>query len=90
MARVAKKPAQSCFPIGFRVIHTVTKRPGFVVGRAEPNGLKSALYPVVLEGTTRTELWPEHLIRARPTREQFAAHGGRYRCPPGYPLYADK
>lgn len=73
--------------IGHRVVHSISKRSGFIVGRGEPNGIKSALYPVTLEGTTRTELWPEHLIRVRPRKEQFPAHGGTFKAPAGYPLY---
>lgn len=73
--------------IGHRVVHATTKRSGFIVGRGEPNGIKSALYPVTLEGTTRTELWPEHLIRIRPKKDQFPAHGGKFKAPAGYPLY---
>lgn len=75
------------FPVGLRVFHSVSKRSGLVVGRGEPHGLSFSLYPVMLEGMTRTELWPEHQIRARPAKEQFAAHGGEFTALPGYPLY---
>lgn len=75
------------FPVGLRVTHSISKRAGLVAGRAEPHGLRFSLYPVMLEGMTRTELWPEHQIRARPTAEQFAAHGGTFTALPGYPLY---
>lgn len=86
MARNRKKPSLKDFPIGLRVKHVYDKRPGFVVGRPEANGIKSLLYPITIEGTTRTELWPEHLIRARPIPDQFPVHGGTFVAPPGYPL----
>lgn len=81
------KPPAAPFPIGLRVRHLIDKRSAFVVGRGEANGIKSLLYPVTIEGSTRTELWPEHLIRARPRHEQFPAHGGSFQAPRGYPLY---
>lgn len=86
MARNRKKPSLKHFPIGLRVKHVYDKRSGFVVGRPEPNGIKSSLYPVTIEGSTRTELWPQNLIRARPSNEQFPVHGGTFVSPPGYPL----
>lgn len=81
------KTTKTSFPIGLRVRHVIDKRSALVVGRGEANGIKSLLYPVTIEGSTRTELWPEHLIRARPRSEQFPAHGGSFQAPPGYPLY---
>ena len=75
------------FPVGLRVTHSISNRAGLVVGRGEPQGLSFSLYPVMLEGMTRTELWPEHQIIARPAKEQFAAHGGSFTALPGYPLY---
>lgn len=86
MARKRIKPSTKPFPIGLRVKHVFDKRSGFIVGRPEPNGIKSCLYPVTIEGSTRTELWPEHLIRSKPVTEQFPVHGGTFSALPGYPL----
>jgi hypothetical protein len=72
--------------LGLRVRHCRTGQPAFVVGRAQCTGIRHALVPVTLEGSTRTELWPESWIVVRPTAEQFAANGGQFTAPAGYPL----
>lgn len=75
-------------PLASRVRHCDDGRIGFVVGDAERvNGLY-ALAPVVVENTTRRELWPVHLIRPLPRRQQHPLNGGRYKPPAGYPLKA--
>jgi hypothetical protein len=72
--------------IGLRVINRRDGRSAFVVGRPEALGTTFALVPVVIEGSTRNELWPEDWIEVRPTKEQFPALGGRFKAAPGYPL----
>lgn len=74
------------FLVGLRVLNRLDGRPGFVIGKPESMGTKFSLVPVVVEGSTRTELWPEHWIDVRPTAEQFPALGGRYQAAAGYPL----
>ena len=59
---------------------------GFVIGKPEALGTRFSLVPVVIEGSTRNELWPEHWIDVRPTKEQFPALGGRFKAAAGYPL----
>ena len=72
--------------LGTRVRHSRTRLSGLVVGRPEHTGLLFALVPIALEGSTRTELWPEHLIEVRPRRDQPVALGGQFKAPEGYPL----
>lgn len=87
MARTTKlKP----LAIGIRVKHAIDGRSGIIVGSAQPSGRSVALYPVTVEGATRTELWPEHHIKVRRKRDQFPAHGGTFQAPNGYPLYVRK
>lgn len=72
--------------LALRVINTVDGRPGFVVGKPEPDGCRTRLVNVAVEGSTRYELWPLHLLKVRPTKEQHRAMGGQYEAPKGYPL----
>ena len=72
--------------VGLRVVNRLDGRPGFVIGKAEAMGTRYSLVPVVIEGSTRNELWPEHWIDVRPTKEQFPALGGRFHTTPSYPL----
>lgn len=74
------------FLVGLRVVNRLDGRSGFIIGKPEAMGTRFSLVPVVIEGSTRNELWPEHWIDVRPTKEQFPALGGRFRCAPGYPL----
>lgn len=74
------------FLVGLRVVNRLDGRAGFIIGKSEAIGTRFSLVPVVIEGSTRNELWPEHWIDVRPTREQFPALGGRFRGAPGYPL----
>lgn len=73
-------------PLGTRVRHAVSKVPGLVVGRPELTGLSFSLVPITLEGSTRTELWPDHMVESRPKRDQPVALGGQFKAPEGYPL----
>lgn len=74
--------------LGLRVTHRSDGRSGFVVSRPESNGTKTKLVRIAIEGTTRYELWPLHLIQVKPTSEQHIAMGGKYESPAGYPLFA--
>lgn len=74
------------FLVGLRVVNRLDGRPGFVIGKPEAIGTKFSLVPVVVEGSTRNELWPEHWVEVRPSKEQFPALGGRYQAAAGYPL----
>jgi hypothetical protein len=84
MAR--KTPDMRSFLIGLRVINRLDGRSGFIIGKPEAIGTRFSLVPVVIEGSTRNELWPEHWIDVRPTKEQFPALGGRFKAAPGFPL----
>lgn len=74
------------FLVGLRVVNRLDGRSGFVIGKPEAIGTKFSLVPVVVEGSTRNELWPEHWVEVRPSKEQFPALGGHYKATPGYPL----
>lgn len=60
-----------------RVRHAWDGRAAIVVGKPENDG-RRLLVPVNLELSTRTELWPDSVIKIRHKREQFPAHGGTY------------
>lgn len=77
---------RSPLEVGTRVVNRLDDRPGFVIGKAEAIGTRFSLVPVVIEGSTRNELWPEHWIDVRPAKDQFPALGGRFSAAPGYPL----
>lgn len=83
---VSESAALRSLLLALRVTHRIDGRPGFVVGKPEANGYNSALVPIAIEGSTRCELWPLHLIEVRPTKEQHRALGGQYEPPKGYPL----
>ena len=72
--------------LGHRVFHSSDGRPGFVIGKPEMAGWNRALVPVVVEGTTRTELWPLSRLVVRPDIDQCKKLGGEYKPPAGYPL----
>lgn len=74
--------------VGMRVSNRLDGRTGLIVGKPEFFGTRFSLIPVTIEASTRTELWAEHWITPLPLRQQFAAHGGSYSAPSGYPLRA--
>ena len=74
--------------LGLRVRLITDGRIGFVVGKAERLGNRMALVPVIVEASTRSELWPEPRIEALPIKEQHLSLGGQYKAPAGYPLHA--
>jgi hypothetical protein len=57
-----------------------------VVGPIEPVRAGLSLLPVMIEGSTRRELWPVHFTEILPLPDQFQALGGRRKAPAGYPL----
>ena len=71
--------------LGMRVRHRTSGRKGLIVGPSQ-HGMGFALIPVALEGSTRHEVWPEHLTIRRDKRDQLPSHGGDYQPPKGYPL----
>ncbi len=85
-AMARKPPLMRSLLLGLRVINRLDGRSGFVIGKPEAIGTRFSLVPVVIEGSTRNELWPEHWIDVRPTKEQFPALGGRFKAAPGFPL----
>jgi hypothetical protein len=85
-AMARKPPLMRSLLLGLRVINRLDGRSGFVIGKPEVIGTRFSLVPVVIEGSTRNELWPEHWIDVRPTKEQFPALGGRFKAAPGFPL----
>lgn len=74
------------FLVGLRVLNRLDGRAGLVIGKSEALGTRFSLVPVVIEGSTRNELWPEHWVDVRPTKDQFPALGGRFQAAAGYPL----
>ena len=71
--------------LGYRVTHKADQRHGLVVGPAQ-HGIGVDLIPIAVEGSTRNELWPEHLCTKRPKKQQLKAHGGSFVPPKGFPL----
>ena len=73
--------------VGVRVFHRRSKRGGLITGAPE-HGVHSQLIPVAVEGTTRKELWPLHMVALRSKDDQLPRHGGSFTPPTGYPLNA--
>ena len=71
--------------VGTRVVNTKTGVKAMICGRPV-HGFNRNMMHVALEQSTRTEHWPAHLIRRRPTREQFEHLGGHYKPPANYPI----
>ncbi len=73
--------------LGHRVKNTNRDVNGMVAGAQQANGVNSVLVPVVLEGSTRRELWPIDQIKLLPKSKQLIALGGKCNTPKGYPLH---
>jgi hypothetical protein len=73
--------------VGLRVQNRLDDRRGFVIDKPQSHDQRLRLVPVIVECSTRWELWPEHWLRILPLRQQFPFHGGDFRPPKGYPLY---
>jgi hypothetical protein len=82
---VSAPPLRSII-IGLRVTHRADGRHALVVSKPESNGSTTQLVRVIVEGTTRYEQWPLHLLDVRPTIQQARNLGGQYDPPQGYPL----
>ena len=86
---MTKPKSLPAFGIGVRITHTKDKRDGLITGPSE-HGVGYRLIPVAVEGSTRKELWPEHMIQVMPIRKQLPQHGGQFKPPAGYPLTSPK
>ena len=86
---MTKPKSLPSFGVGVRVTHTKDKRDGLITGPSE-HGVGYRLIPVAVEGSTRKELWPEHLVQVMAIRKQLPQHGGQFKPPAGYPLTAPK
>lgn len=73
-------------PLGTRVRSRLDGRLALICGSPERARASLALVPVMLEGSTRKELWATHQFEPLPTTAQFRALGGRVKPPAGYPL----
>jgi hypothetical protein len=82
---LARQHLQGC-PPGTRVRSTLDGRLALICGSPERARADLVLVPVMVEGSTRSELWATHRTELLPSVEQFAALGGRKRAPAGYPL----
>ncbi len=85
---MAKTQPLRSIMLALRVVHAIDGHPGFVVGKPEVDGCRRSLVRIAVEGSTRYELWPLHLLQVRPTKDQHIAMGGKYQAPKGYPLCA--
>jgi hypothetical protein len=71
---------------GTRVVSQLTGRSAMVCGHPEHARASLTLVPVMLEGSTRHELWALHRTTILPRAQQFKALGGKVTAPSGYPL----
>ena len=80
-----RQTLQDC-PPGTRVRSSIDGRLGLIYGSPERARAALVLVPVMVEGSTRRELWATHNTELLPRVEQFVGLGGRKRAPAGYPL----
>lgn len=75
-------------PVATRVrdLNARHERIGMVCGRLEHGIGTTSLLPVIVEGSTRNELWPLHRLEILPRARQLEGMGGKVRPPKGYPL----
>jgi len=76
----------SIFQVGHRVRNITVNQDGFVVGQAQAVGLHLEKLPVIIEGSTRQELWDTKNIELKPKKEQLVKMGGKFKPPKGFPL----
>jgi len=69
-----------------RVRCPTSGRLALVVGRSEYGTGRRRHVPVVIEGSTRREVWLSHAIEILGQSQQPVALGGTLQLPPGYPL----
>lgn len=79
-------------PVATRVrdLNSRYERIGMVSGRVEHGAGAVELLPVVVEGTTRNELWAVHRLAILPRARQLQPMGGKITPPRGYPLVPPK
>jgi hypothetical protein len=82
---LAQQTLHNC-PPGSRVKNSLDGRLGMIYSSPERARASLALVPVMVEGSTRRELWATHTTRLLPRTEQFVALGGTKSAPAGYPL----
>ena len=76
----------STFQVGHRVRNIAVNQDGFVVGQAQSVGLHLQKLPVIIEGSTRQELWDTKNVELKPKKEQLVKMGGKFKPPKGFPL----
>lgn len=76
----------STFQVGHRVRNIIVNQDGFVVGQTQAVGLHLEKLPVIIEGSTRQELWDTKNIELKPKKEQLVKMGGKFKPPKGFPL----
>ena len=76
----------SIFQVGHRVRNITVNQDGFVVGQAQAVGLHLQKLPVIIEGSTRQELWDTKNVELKPKKEQLVKMGGKFKPPKGFPL----
>lgn len=76
----------STFQVGHRVRNITVNQDGFVVGQAQAVGLHLQKLPVIIEGSTRQELWDTKNVELKPKKEQLVKMGGKFKPPKGFPL----
>lgn len=76
----------STFQVGHRVRRVTDNQNGFVVGQAQSVGLHLEKLPVIIEGSTRQELWDTKSVELKSQKEQLVKMGGKFKPPKGFPL----
>ena len=76
----------STFRVGHRVRNITVNQDGFVVGQTQAVGLHLEKLPVIIEGSTRQELWDTKNVELKPKKEQLVKMGGKFKPPKGFPL----
>lgn len=76
----------STFKVGHRVRNITKNQDGFVVGQAQSVGLHLEKLPVIIEGSTRQELWDTKIVELKPQKDQLIKMGGKFKPPKGFPL----
>ena len=76
----------STFQVGHRVRNITVNQDGFVVGQTQAVGLHLEKLPVIIEGSTRQELWDTKNVELKPKKEQLVKMGGKFKPPKGFTL----
>ena len=76
----------STFQVGHRGRNITVNQDGFVVGQTQAVGLHLEKLPVIIEGSTRQELWDTKNVELKPKKEQLIKMGGKFKPPKGFPL----